>query len=121
MRFYETLRGTTIVAFGFGSPCLIIWFLFERLEVFLREGYNPTFQLVTFFPGKGFNEWNSIKSFFDYISSTPMYKLDAVTFIISWVQLIHDFILHLPIEFWILVCWPIFSWTGLKILTFIKR
>jgi hypothetical protein len=121
MRFYETLKGAIIIGFGFGSPCLIIWFLFERLEIFLREGYNPTFQLVTFIPGKGLNEWESIKSIYDYISSTTIFQWDVVTAIVGWVHFIYDFILHLPIELWLLACWPIFSWIGFKISNFIKR
>ena len=121
MRFYEILRGVIIVGFGFGPPCLIIWFLFERLEVFLREGYNPTIQLVTLFPKRNLDEWESAQSIYDYIASTSMFQWDAIRSIVGWIQLTYDFILHLPIELWILVCWPIFSWIGFKISIFMKR
>ena len=47
MRFSETLRGVIILGFGFGPPFCIIWFLFERLETLVKEGYNPTIQLAT--------------------------------------------------------------------------
>jgi hypothetical protein len=121
MKFYETLRGVIIVGFGFGPTCLIVWFLFERLEVFLKEGYNPIIQLITFFPRRDLSEWIGVQLIYDYIASTSMFQWDAIRSIVGWIQLTYDFILHLPIELWILVCWPIFSWIGFKISIFMKR
>ena len=121
MRFYETLRGVIIVGFGFGPPCLIIWFLFERLEIFLRKGYNPTLQLVTLFPKRNLDGWQSVQLIYDYIASISVLQWDAIRSIVGWIQLTYDIILHLPIELWILVGWPIFSWIGFKISIFMKR
>ena len=121
MRFYETLRGVIILGFGFGGPYLIIWFLFERLEFFLQNGYNPTIRLVTFISDGRTTEWEIFGLIQNYISSMSLFQSDTIKSIFDWVQLAFNSILHLPIELWILLSWPVLSWVGLKISTFMKK
>ena len=121
MRFYETLRGAIILGFGFGAPSLIIWFLFERLEFFLQNGYNPTIRLVTFISDGRTIEWEIFGSIHNYISSMSLFQSDTIKSIFDWVQLAFNSILHLPIELWILLSWPVLSWVGFKISTFMKK
>jgi hypothetical protein len=121
MRFYETLRGVIIIGFGFGAPSLIIWFLFERLEFFLQNGHNPTFRLVTFISDGQTIKWKLFGSIHDYISSMSLFQSGAIKSIFDWVQLALNSILHLPIELWILLSWPVLSWVGFKISTFMKK
>ena len=121
MRFYETLRGVIILGLGFGAPSLIIWFLLERLEFFLQNGYNPTIRLVTFISDGRTVEWKIFGSIHNYISSMLLFQSDTIKSILDWVQLAFNSILYLPIELWILLSWPVLSWVGFKISRFMKN
>ena len=121
MRFYETLRGVIIFGFGFGAPSLIIWFLFERLEFFLQNGFNPTFRLETFISDGRNIEWEILGSIHSYISSMSLFQSDTIKLIFDWMRLAFNSILYLPIELWILLSWPVLSWIGFKISRFMKK
>ena len=121
MRFYETLRGVIIFGFGFGAPSLIIWFLFERLEFFLQNGFNPTFRLETFISDGRNIEWEILGSIHSYISSMSLFQSDTIKLIFDWIRLAFNSILYLPIELWILLSWPVLSWIGFKISGFMKK
>jgi len=121
MRFSETLRGVIILGFGFGPPCCIIWFLFERLEVLLKEGYNPTIQLTTLFLNKNLDDSIIIKPVYDYIASTKIFQWDTTQSILSWGNSIEDFIMQLPIELWFLASWPILNWIGFRLSKFMRK
>jgi hypothetical protein len=66
-------------------PLAIPISLFYRLYVLLKDGYNPTIQIDTFFPqsGAGYS-WKGVEMVYDYVASSPI----EVVVLIGWMGLV---------------------------------
>ena len=72
-----------------------------RVGYFLKDGYNPTFQLSTIIPPSNFGEWKGFQLIYD---SIPMFRWEWFQDFFWLVQIILDFIYYSPLELGIIFC-----------------